>query len=215
MSALTAPHLISDDFLPETVATALLDEIVAGGPSFTPSLVGGPKSAASSGLRSSSRLPGRVGVDLTPFRTAIAARSDELCAAVGIAPFPVYHTECSIVAHGDGDFYRTHVDTRAGRDKVRPKHVRVVSCVYYLHRKPKRFSGGELHIHAMGPSDGGTPAIVIAPDHNRLAVFPAFFPHEVRDIACPSGAFADSRFSINCWLHRALASGETDASVGR
>ena len=202
MTASTAPHLIIDAFLPADIAAGLLDEIIAGGPLFTPSLVGAPRSGTTSAVRSSLRLPGRTGVDLAPFRTAIEARFGELCAAVGIAPFAIYHNECSIVAHGDGDFYRTHVDTPTVRPAIRPKHVRVLSCVYYLHREPRRFSGGDLHIYPLGLPRDDTAGVTIAPYHNRLVVFPAFVPHEVRDIACPTGAFADSRFSINCWLHR-------------
>jgi len=43
---------------------------------------------------------------------------------------------------------------------------------------------------------------VIEPAQNRLVVFPSFVRHEVRKISCPSHDFADSRFSINCWLRK-------------
>jgi SM-20-related protein len=194
---------IVDGFLPEDVAARLLDDIVAAAPLFTQSRVGRPDNGAEvPGIRSSRRLPGRVGVELAPFRAAIAAQSARLCAAIGVQPFPVYHTECSVVAHGDGDYYRTHIDTSPTRGGPQPKHFRVVSCVYYLNREPKGFSGGALQVHALGLGDRRPAKVVIEPLHNRLAVFPAFIPHEVRTIDCPSGRFEDSRFSINCWLHR-------------
>lgn len=203
MTANSVPHAILDGFLPEHVATTLLDEIIAAAPSFTPSLVGGVAAGERvPAVRSSLRLPGRVGVNLAPFRESIAARSADLCEAVGIEPFPVYHTECSIVAHGDGHYYRKHVDTGAGSAAARAKHHRVVSSVYYLYREPKGFSGGALQIHGLDAPHNCLSTVVIEPQHNRLAVFPAFIPHEVHDIVCPDDTFAKSRFSINCWLHR-------------
>jgi Rps23 Pro-64 3,4-dihydroxylase Tpa1-like proline 4-hydroxylase len=41
----------------------------------------------------------------------------------------------------------------------------------------------------------------VEPLHNSLVVFPAWLPHEVLKVSCPSGRFADSRFAINCWFH--------------
>jgi SM-20-related protein len=194
------PHLIIDDFLAAADAAQLLAQMLAAEPNFTPSLIGtGGDAQDAKGFRSSMRLPGRVGVDLDLFRAAIHARFDALCAATGIAPFPIYHTECSIVSHGDGDYYRTHIDTQTGGAQVR--HYRVLSCVYYLNGEPKAYGGGELAIHAMGNAS----VIRIAPQHNRLVAFPAFIPHEVLPISCPDGGFANSRLSINCWLHRERA----------
>jgi Rps23 Pro-64 3,4-dihydroxylase Tpa1-like proline 4-hydroxylase len=202
MAGLATRYLVIDDFLGAAAAYRLLAQILASAERFTPSNVRQQGSATvNSAHRSSLRLPGRVGVELDPFKAAVHARFAELCAATGTAPFAVYHTECSVVAHGDGDFYKPHIDTRTGDPATQGKHVRLLSCVYYLNREPPAFSGGELVLHKLGSSD---PAATIAPRHDRLAVFPAFIPHEVLPIACPSGAFADSRFSINCWLHRAV-----------
>lgn len=198
------PHLILDGFLSDNIAARLLDEIVAAAARFVPSLVGGSRSGTTvPSIRSSLRLPGRVSVDLLPFKAAIAANSEELCAAVGIEPFAVDHTECSIVAHGDGHYYRTHVDTPLGGETVQLKHFRLVSCVYYLFRAPQGFKGGALNIHSLNLPNEEKAAIAIEPRHNRLVVFPSFIPHEVQNIVCPSGKFADFRFSINCWLHKA------------
>ncbi len=198
---MAAPYLVIDDFLAAADAAQLLAQILAAEPNFTPSLIGaGGNAQDAKGFRSSKRLPGRVGVDLDLFRAAIHARFEDFCAATGIAPFPIYHTECSIVSHGDGDFYRTHIDTQTGGAQV--QHYRVLSCVYYLNSAPKAYSGGALAIHALG----NAKAIHIEPQHNRLVVFPAFIPHEVLPISCPGGGFASSRLSINCWLHRERAS---------
>ena len=202
MAGLAARYLVIDDFLGSDSAGRLLGQIVASAERFTPTQVRhGGDGEIDPAYRSSLRLPGRVGVDLDGFKAAIVARFAEFCSATGTPPFEIYHAECSVVAHGDGDFYRTHVDTRTSDPATRGRHVRLLSCVYYLGREPPAFSGGELVLLQLGSAER---AAAIAPQHDRLAVFPSFIPHEVRPIACPSRAFQDSRFSINCWLHRAV-----------
>jgi asparagine synthetase B (glutamine-hydrolysing) len=42
----------------------------------------------------------------------------------------------------------------------------------------------------------------IEPIHNSLLMFPSWAPHEVMPVNCPSQRFIDSRFAINCWVHR-------------
>ena len=202
MHPAASPHLIVDGFLGSAAAGALLDQILAAEPNFVPSEVrqqGG--TGAVPQVRSSLRLPGRIGVDLSALLDAIAAREAELIAEIGVPPFPVWHRECSVVAHGNGDFYARHIDTRT-RSETTEKSLRMVSCVYYLSREPAGFSGGDLVIHGLGGAAGAT----IGPRHDRLAVFPSFLPHEVSPISCPSGRFEDSRFNVNCWLRRELTS---------
>ena len=47
---------------------------------------------------------------------------------------------------------------------------------------------------------GGAETIEIEPAHDSLLAFPSSARHEVETIACPGGAFADSRFALNIWL---------------
>jgi len=96
-----------------------------------------------------------------------------------------------------------HAGTEAGpAGTILAGGGRVLSCVYYFHREPKAFEGGALRIHAFG-SEEDAEFVDIEPRQNSLLVFPAWAPHEVRTVSCPSDAFADARFSVNCWLHRA------------
>ncbi len=200
MNAGASPHLIIDGFLGAEAAGRLLDQIIAAEASFTPSEV---RKTAGAGtvpqVRSSMRLPGRVGVDLSGFLEALSAREEELISAIGVKPFPVWHRECSVVAHHDGDFYDRHIDTRT-RSETSERSLRMVSCVYYLNREPAGYSGGDLVIDGIA----GLPGTAIHPRHDRLAVFPSFLPHSVSRVSCPSGRFADSRFNVNCWLRREL-----------
>ncbi len=195
---LRSHHLVLDDFLPQETADAMLAQMIAAEPEFVPSEIGsGDKRRVNMGYRSSQRLPGQAGVDLVPFNEAIGVRLDAIFTGVGVRPFRVAQRELSVVAHRDGDFYKPHIDTRTGASD--DGSVRVVSCVYYLHRVPRAFSGGELAMH---PIAGGAEPMLIEPLHNRLVIFPSFIPHEVLETRAAED-FADSRFSVNCWLRRA------------
>ena len=43
----------------------------------------------------------------------------------------------------------------------------------------------------------------IEPETDSLVAFPSWLRHEVLPVRIPSAAWADGRFTINCWLHRA------------
>jgi SM-20-related protein len=114
--------------------------------------------------------------------------------------------ECEISAYGDGGHFCAHIDTdeRLGR-------VRILSCVYYFAMTPRHFRGGELRLYGFPIlSAGGRSAtdnfVDVTPETDTLVVFPSWLRHEVRPVQVPSRAWMDSRFTINCWIHRASAS---------
>jgi Rps23 Pro-64 3,4-dihydroxylase Tpa1-like proline 4-hydroxylase len=41
----------------------------------------------------------------------------------------------------------------------------------------------------------------IEPRQNQIVLFPCSVLHEITPVKCPSRAFADSRFTMNGWLH--------------
>src|SRR5262249_22274511 len=106
--------------------------------------------------------------------------------------------ETELVAHGDGSFYKRHVDTQTGHYPD-VKRIRVLSCVYYFNAKPKAFTGGALRLYALGGQE--VKFVDIEPVYNSLVTFLAWIPHEVMPISCPSRRFIDSRFAVNCWAH--------------
>ena len=80
---------------------------------------------------------------------------------------------------------------------------RALTGVFYFHRQPKGFSGGELRLYAIGRAEDDRRYVDLTPGSDTLLLFPSWAPHEVRPVSCPSGAFLDSRFAINCWYrHR-------------
>jgi len=83
---------------------------------------------------------------------------------------------------------------------------RHLTFVYFFHRDPRPFEGGELRLHDSRPSGphqikaGSYQSIV--PRQNQIVFFPCSLLHEITAVDCPSKAFADSRFTLNGWLHR-------------
>ena len=191
------PYLVLHDFLDEATVVGLLDHALAHEAAFAPTTTGhGEKSAFRPNIRTS------VGTrDLGPFRPILKAKILNLVPdwveKLRVTPVEATKLETELVAHNDGAFYKRHKDTRTASDR---NHIRVLTGVYYFHAEPKAFSGGALRLYAVGSEDA--PFVDIEPARNTLLVFPSWAPHEVMPISCPSKRFADSRFAINCWVHR-------------
>jgi len=128
----------------------------------------------------------------------------------GTRPFEVDKIELELAAHGDGAHFVAHSDTvtgesrRRAREAGRTQHDRILSAVYYFYREPKGFSGGELRLHPLGSFGGEGGHVDIEPLQNSVVAFPSWTRHEVRTVRCPSGAFEDSRFAVNCWFCRTM-----------
>jgi len=113
--------------------------------------------------------------------------------------FTIQDVEAQITASNDGDFFHFHNDN--GNVPVASRRL---TFVYFFHREPKQFAGGELRIHdaRVGTngyeSEGSYQAIV--PQQNQIVFFPCELMHEITAVNCPSRQFADSRFTLNGWL---------------
>lgn len=194
-----APHKRIDGFMGQAMVARLLDLALARQAEFVATKVGnGSKRSVNPAIRTSLLLRdfGDLRAELV---TRFSAILDEAVQALRLSPIRLHSLELELVAHGDGAFYSEHIDTFTGQaDAVSD---RALSGVYYFHRQPKGFSGGELRLYAIAPNgvNGVRQFIDIPPGPDTFVLFPAWAPHEVRPVCCPSGAFADSRFAINCW----------------
>ena len=189
------PHRVIACWLGEERAESLLSYALSEEARFETTKV------SDSGKRSydPTRRRSRVLKDLGPFadllrEKALALQSD-LETAFGMARASTKSTQIELVAHGDGGFYQSHIDTFVA-DEFTPGDSRRLSLVYYLHRRPRRFTGGRLRLFDLV----GQQTIGIDPAHDSLLAFPSFAPHDVELVSCPGGSFADSRFAVNIWL---------------
>jgi SM-20-related protein len=114
--------------------------------------------------------------------------------------FSIADVEAQITASSDGDFFHFHSDN--GSDRVAARHL---TFVYFFQREPNPFEGGELRIHD-ARLEGGCYASegsyrTIVPRQNQIVFFPCELMHEITPVKCASQLFADSRFTLNGWLH--------------
>lgn len=113
----------------------------------------------------------------------------------GIVPPIKKNYTVQMTTHSDGDFYRTHKDTG-------PNHPRVLSYIYYFHKQPKAFTGGELQLFDTDTKNdcASTTFTTIEPAHNSLIVFPSEYYHQVCTVNLPSANRLLARHTLNGWL---------------
>ena len=133
-------------------------------------------------------------------------------AATGIKGPEPRSLELELAAHGDGAHYEAHLDIPVGQGRrslgARPRRgPRTERGLLFLQRA-QRISGGALRLYRFNARPAEGPAadsyVDVQPLNNSLVAFPSWATHEVRRVSCPSGAFRDYRFALNCWYCRTL-----------
>jgi hypothetical protein len=201
MDQLLLPYVQIRDFLSQTELEDLLNYVLSHRHKFKPATVGnGDQSLLNRDLRVALTC-GKLG----PLEERLEARFRDalplIGEKVGVPPPLPDSLEVGLAAHGNGAFYRPHIDLVIGdhANNRTAESGRVLSAVYYFHAEPKRFSGGELRLFRLGSESG---FVDIEPLQNSLVAFHSWMRHEVRPVAVPSGEFRDCRFAINCWYGR-------------
>ncbi|MEI9994806.1 MAG: 2OG-Fe(II) oxygenase [Rhizomicrobium sp.] len=195
------PYQLRHDLLPAALADELLAFAIARESRFVPSEVNRPHGVEFDPTWRISLMLPELGSIKDVLKAHVMPLAPELTAALGMEPFEPVRAELSLVAHGDGAFLTRHIDFLRARTDMPTR--RLLSGVYYLHARPKGFSGGALRLHQLMARGPEAQFIDIEPRHNSMLFFPSFMPHEVRPVAVPSGRFAESRFAINFWIHGA------------
>jgi predicted 2-oxoglutarate/Fe(II)-dependent dioxygenase YbiX len=129
---------------------------------------------------------------------------------LGLSWFPPGKVERQLTAHSDEGFFAPHRDT--GNAKTGDRRI---SCVYYFHSSPRRFTGGELRLYDSWVTDRGSTAAAsyttLAPLDNSIVFFGSDTFHEVRPVHRESEEFRDSRFAMTIWFRE----GEWPAGIAR
>ncbi len=147
----------------------------------------------------------RVLMDLAEQQDVIIERVKsvlpQILERLGMDPSAIADVEAQVTASNDGDFFRFHSDN--ANERVASRYL---TFVYFFHREPRHFEGGELRIHDARLEDGAYVSDgryqTIVPRQNQIVFFPCELLHEITPVKCPSGVFADSRFTLNGWLRR-------------
>lgn len=106
--------------------------------------------------------------------------------------------EMDVTVHLGGEFYGKHRDN--AEDGNRPRKL---SYVYYFHRQPRPFAGGDLLLYDTDLETSRATAAAftrIEPLHNSLVVFPSDAYHEITPVECDTRDFLDGRFTVNGWV---------------
>jgi len=147
----------------------------------------------------------RVLMDLAQHQDLVLERIKavlpQVLQTLGMEEFSIAGVEVQVTASNDGDFFHFHSDN--GSDRVASRHL---TFVYFFHREPRQFEGGELRIHDACLEDGAYVSAgsyqTIIPQQNQIVFFPCELLHEITPVNCASQLFADSRFTLNGWLRR-------------
>jgi len=199
----SAECVVLDEFLTSAELNALRQYILEQEMRFEISEVLSP--GVTSGAVDYERRRSRVLMDLGGHERVIVDRVLTCLPRVlqkwGRDPFPISRVEAQTTASNHGDFFCCHSDN--GAEAVA---TREITFVYFFHREPKQFSGGELRIYdSRRENDNYVPTAnyrTIVPEQNQLVLFASGLSHEITPVDCPSGQFADSRFTVNGWVHR-------------
>lgn len=199
MSAYPAPVIIVDNFIGRAWAEQLVQFAVAHESDFLPSKV----AVGHGGMIDESRRVSKVNHDIGPVMSliepAIRRAVDENIPKLGLVNVDAYRLETELSWCGNGGFFKTHADTLY-RDRL--ANPRVMTVVYYFHKEPKAFAGGQLCVYGLGADANDSPRQEVEPRFDRAVFFPAWLPHEVVAVQSSSEAFADGRFAITCWVRR-------------
>jgi SM-20-related protein len=181
MDARQTPVVVFEEFLAPAELNWLQAYAAARERDFVQSQV---VAAGQEGIQDSHYRRSRVLYDVGGFHDLLGRRIMQALPVIqfrlGVAPFPVTALELQLTASNDGEFFRAHTDSDHG-----PNAARTITFVYFCHREPFADVGHEIQ-----------------PTQNSIVFFPSDRLHEIAVVGCPSGAFLDSRMTLNGWLHR-------------
>ena len=200
---LPAQCLVLDEFLAPQELEELTRFALEHEANFSASEVVSP--VADGGVVNYEHRRSRVLLDLERHQDVVLNRIKsalpQVLQSLGMEEFSITNVEAQITASNDGDFFRFHSDN--GSD---PVSTRNLTFVYFFHREPKQFDGGELRIHDSRMEEGHYVSEgsyqTIVPQQNQIVFFPCELMHEITPVKCASRLFADSRFTLNGWLRR-------------
>jgi SM-20-related protein len=191
------PFITIDRFLGEDAAEELLRRALARESYFVPSKV---KLGETSSVDPTHRIV-LVDIDSAPWRarleSAMREAMDAAMPRLGIVNIRSYRIELEIGWCGNGGFFKVHTDTFSNGEEDQ----RIVTMVYYLHHRPKAFTGGQLRLFGLGEREGHCIG-EIEPAFDSAVIFPSWIPHEILPVVTDSHQFSAGRFAVTCWLRR-------------
>lgn len=192
----SAKYIQIDNFLSQAENKKILKSVIAQESKFIPTKHGGKSDLET---RHSKVLPLSIN-DCEYISKKIDVLLPDILSKLGVYRFSIEKIEGQVTAHNDGHFYRIHRDN--GNINLASRKL---TYIYYFHRQPKCFLGGELILYDYKKDARiyiqAETFKTVEPRNNSIVFFLSDFMHEVLPVVCPSQAFVDSRFTINGWIH--------------
>jgi Rps23 Pro-64 3,4-dihydroxylase Tpa1-like proline 4-hydroxylase len=194
--------VVLEEFLAPTELASVMQFTLDNESRFTPSVVlgAGDTQGRVDAAQRRSQVLDQPGPLEQLFRERIERALPAVLQRLGLPAATPERIDVQITATNDGGFFRAHIDNSTERFRSRK-----VSFVYFFEKEPTPFTGGELRIFDLRSFDEqarrGARYTEIQPAQNQIVFFPSSYLHEIALVECPSGAFADSRFTVNGWIH--------------
>ena len=129
------------------------------------------------------------------FARKIRGLVPEVLARLRMEGIGQFQLDLGMRGYHTGGFYRAHRDTGATTYRSRK-----LSFVYFFHRQPRRFSGGDLLLYDTD-ADAGVYSYSdfsrIVPLRNSIVFFPSACWHQVHSVQCETDDFGDGRWVVN------------------
>jgi hypothetical protein len=190
-----APFAFIRNAFPRDVHQALLPLLLSAEDQLGAAMVGDGKYKPET--RESLELPNPLQWDVMKCcRRILRNLLPELQPRLNIPPFAIDYLEFNVRVYRTGHYFRTHQDAPEGV----PAAARRLSYVYFFHKMPRSFSGGDLVLFDTDTRANEFTASAftrIAPEDNALVVFPSRYYHCVVPLLCQTDDLINSRFVIN------------------
>jgi Rps23 Pro-64 3,4-dihydroxylase Tpa1-like proline 4-hydroxylase len=192
-----APVVILEEFLVAEELAGLLQFVHHHRKDFTDTSIVGAKGDSKVDLDyRRSRVLYDIGRYRDVFVDRILAHLPRVLSGLDHPKFRATEVEVQLTSTAHAGFFRKHNDN--GADLL---HGRRVTFVYFFHREPKPFVGGEFCIYGRNGANGQGLRARITPAQNQMLFFISDYLHEVLPVQCVSNDLRDSRFTVNGWIH--------------
>ena len=193
------PFVRVRNFLPPDEHAALLSMMLAGREHFSEPALVGAGYVPDPNTRNNSQANRRFVAEVRPgFEPRLRKLVEDAPPRLGMRGLGAYRVDLQVRTYQAGEFYAAHSDVQDG--SLMPWEI---NYVYYLHRRPKSFSGGHLLLY----DDGGIAFTRLEPEDNSIVLFPSRCFHEVTTVECDPDDFGAGRFSLNGALRKLRADG--------
>ena len=190
------PFVRMTNFLTPAQLDRLLEVALLGRERFSPAKVNPDSPRLDPKIRITLEADSHTLSDFRPwFAPKIRSVLPEVLTRLQMASLDRYRLEVDMRVYLTGGFYRAHCDRISGSG-----HPRRLNFVYWFHREPRRFCGGDLLLYDRNDDTGDFTAAAfsrIVPLRNSIIFFPSNALHQVIQVQCETNDFGDGRWAVN------------------